>query len=400
MIPIPTSQQNLLQGPKANFSLLFPRLVEWSDAHGKPKTSESEITRLAGIGNKNFDAAHQVLKAIHKRQDALLYSVKKSGGSIFTFKAKLASPFVSGLGSGHPTETGMILDRNTGLPFIPASGIKGVLRLSRALDIAETHPELVRNTDDGETEIPDEELRKFFGDTKTDSESLRGQLVFLDAYPVMAPKLKVDIMNPHFHKYYDGTQHPVDTEPPIPVKFMTVESGTVFRFRCFVNRLLDPKESDGKSREFGQDDEQAICKMFERAFLHLGFGAKTAVGYGRFSLMETLINETVEKYDAVPASTSPNAPAVPPKPAALVNKGQKVEVVVLTEKTKKGAWRAACVLDETIIGVFSPKPPLPQDLKAGEKLIAIAKIIAKDGGSTFEFIERAKQETDQKPDQA
>lgn len=385
MIPIPQSQQQLLHGPKANFSLLFPRMVDWDEVHGKPKPPvSSQITRLADIGNRNLDAARNALNAIHRRQDALLESVRKTGGSIFTFRAKLCTPFVSGLGSGHPTETGMVLDRNTGMPYIPASGIKGVLRLAQAIDIAKRKPEVLRQTENG-LEVPDEELRKFFGDTDTGGECLRGQIVFLDAYPVGTPTLKVDIMNPHFHKYYDGTMAPVDTEAPIPVKFLTVASGTVFRFRCFVNRLLDPNAADVKDRSFGPDDEEAIVRMYQRAFFEIGFGAKTAVGYGRFTLIEKSMNETAA------TNTSPivTQPAAPAKPASLINKGDQVEVVVLADKTKKGAWRASCVKDESVVGVFAPKPALPQNVKAGDHLLVIVKIVAADGGSTFEFVKRA-----------
>jgi CRISPR-associated protein Cmr6 len=239
--------------------------------------------------NLRLPASHMVLDAIHSSQTTILMNLATRDVMVWEFRARLQSPYVSGLGSGHPTETGMILDRNSGLPFIPASAVKGVLRLVCALHIAETEPGAVLSVgkDSGQCEVPDSHplLRRYFGDTDTGgTDSVRGQLVFLDAFPAAVPTIRADILNPHFGKYYAGTQGPLETENPIPVKFLSVAEGIEFVFRC----LATPLPSTGRQtvdpllRPFDDTDEQAVIAMFTRAFNQLGFGGKTSIGYGRF----------------------------------------------------------------------------------------------------------------------
>ena len=96
-------------------------------------------------------------------------------------------------------------------------------------------------------------------------------------------------MNPHFGKYYAGSQGPLETENPIPVKFLTVAEGAEFVFRCFVSPLPDDglAAPDSPVRPLDDTDGKVVAAMFSRACKQLGFGAKTAVGYGRFALTVT-----------------------------------------------------------------------------------------------------------------
>ena len=50
------------------------------------------------------------------------------------FEGKLKSDFIIGLGESPPTETGMILDHTIGVPYIPASIIKGAVRFAYTLN--------------------------------------------------------------------------------------------------------------------------------------------------------------------------------------------------------------------------------------------------------------------------
>ncbi|MCL2284150.1 MAG: type III-B CRISPR module RAMP protein Cmr6 [Fibromonadales bacterium] len=210
IIPIPKDLCELLESPTANFSLLFPRLVSWDD---KLK-SEGSIEKLKGKFKPNL----KILQQIHKNQQ----KIKSYSPDFFEKEVQLTQPFVSGLGSGHPTETGFILDRNSGSPYIPASSIKGILR----------------------SVCEEKDADKLFGKGNS-----RGEITLLDAFP-KNPKLEVDIMNPHSKK---------ETENPIPIKFLIVPKGTVFVFRGI-----------------GKIDE-----LFQKAF-ERGFGAKTNIGYGKF----------------------------------------------------------------------------------------------------------------------
>ena len=310
IVPIPKSQRELLeQGQEGNAALFFSRMTCWNGLGGEkglePKfqagtdhkvkaVMDSSIVALGGGLNLRLPSGKTVLDAIHARQAAVLASAAMRDVMVWEFRARLQCPYVSGLGSGHPTETGMILDRNSGLPYIPASAVKGVLRLACALHIAATEPgaAVPSGKDSSEIEIPDDHplLRRCFGDTDTGrTDGVRGQLVFLDAFPADVPTIRTDIMNPHFGKYYAGSQGPLETENPIPVKFLTVAEGTEFVFRCFVSPLPDDglAAPDSPARPFDETDGHAVAAMFSRACTQLGFGAKTAVGYGRFALAVT-----------------------------------------------------------------------------------------------------------------
>lgn len=259
-----------------NFSLHFDYFSVWETPL---KARVEHHIKAADTILKHADAT---LKGLHRRQSACLGNIQARGGMCLEITARLQAPFVSGLGSCHPTETGFVLDRNSGLPYIPASAVKGVLRMAHALDIAERHPERVLEIRGG-FEIDDREptMRKYFGDTDTSAkDAVRGQLVFLDAFPASLPAIKQDIMNPHFGPYYKGEAPPRETDSPIPVMFMAVKEGVEFKFRVFALPLA---EGASVSREFSDDDRKAIVAMFTRACTQLGFGAKTSIGYGRMS---------------------------------------------------------------------------------------------------------------------
>jgi CRISPR-associated protein Cmr6 len=120
-------------------------------------------------------------------------------------------------------------------------------------------------------------------------------------------QLLVDVMTPHQTHYYQpkaggarandkntaGSSSPHDSGQPNPIHFLTVPpgSGFVFHVACDPARLL-PVLQDGRWRE-------RLAEAFEHAFEWLGFGAKTAVGYGAMARDEAreqrALQEAVER---------------------------------------------------------------------------------------------------------
>ena len=280
-VPLPSSSRLKLKNQNCNFSLYSPRMVSWKFARQELKTDESVVSTLCEQSEKSFSGLRNFIKGKQNLQTAYLASLKTQEVPAFELRAKTTSPFITGLGAGHPTETGMILDRNTGVPYIPASSIKGVLRLSCAINLAKKN-EAYRKS--GIVPDNDEKLVRYFGSmSQNEKEASRGQLIFLDAYPAGIPKLKVDIMNPHFSKYYSGeNKQPVETENPVPIKFLTLEKGTQFIFRC----AFLPLGNEILSEENRLEIENDVDEMFKTAFEKVGFGGKTAIGYGRFKTVE------------------------------------------------------------------------------------------------------------------
>lgn len=273
-------REKLSNKDKCNFSLYSPRMVYWKLDPKKCTVTVSEdvMNSLKNQSDKSLSpsAISNFIERKNKMLDAYIESLKEQGIQTFTFKTETASPFITGLGSGHPTETGITLDRNIGVPYLPATSIKGVLRVARAINIAEK-----RDDSYGEKrfEVNDKELADYFGyGAEEDKDSFRGQFVILDAYPSGRINLDVDIINPHFGKYYKGdtTKQPMETETPIPVKFLTVPTGKKFTFRC----AYIPLNKEDKC------NEEDVKAMFKTAFETVGFGAKTAIGYGRFKEIE------------------------------------------------------------------------------------------------------------------
>lgn len=109
-----------------------------------------------------------------------------------------------------------------------------------------------------------------------------GAIVFHDAWPERWPRLVTDILNNHHPEYYSGISKsgqkfppPGDWEDPIPVYFLSVEPGTPFRFAVAKRRDDVPNEVLTLAREW-----------LIGGLTQLGAGAKTASGYGDFTVEE------------------------------------------------------------------------------------------------------------------
>ncbi len=158
-----------------------------------------------------------------------------------------------GLGGESVYETGMTLHHIYGIPYIPATAIKGIAHHYAK----ENH----YNTSD---------ILSIFGSDDTDNPQ-KGKIIFFDAFPIKNPILSPDIMNNHYPKYYDGSgKPPADWQSPLPIFFLTVKN-TSFKF------VVGIKPKDEKDNP--ELLEQAIDLLSE-ALMQKGIGAKIAVGYG------------------------------------------------------------------------------------------------------------------------
>lgn len=139
-----------------------------------------------------------------------------------------------------------------GFPYLPATGLKGLAR---------AYAELYGK--------PAAERKRVFGTT-----SDGGAVIFFDAWPACWPAIAVDIVNSHHKDYYGNPANPPapgDWESPNPVYFLAVEPGQAFRFAV------------AKRRPGDGDEDVANAKVWlEEGLCELGFGAKTAAGYGYF----------------------------------------------------------------------------------------------------------------------
>jgi len=228
------------------------------------------------------------------------------------YKLKTASRLVVGLGAGHVLETSLTLHHIFGIPYIPGSALKGVVRMVNFWEIVEKlnkksdedieklqkqlYEDEISNSDKNDFDKKDILKHKLlFGTQK-----FKALLVFLDAYPEVQNNqqiFEVDVMTPHYQGYYTKNQVPGDWENPNPIPFLTVKKGIIFCFNVLFDkfraeRLLTlkddefPNQAKGIIKEWFNDNfseiSQDVKKWIEKALTESGVGAKTRLGYGIF----------------------------------------------------------------------------------------------------------------------
>lgn len=257
--------------PGHRFGLYFDG---WEADWRKPSNKTPAFRKVADSLPAHSRAA---LKAICKRQDTLAQGL---GENVFRHPARLTAPLATGLGNEHPLENGFAFLNPHGLPYLAGSGVKGVIR--RAAE------ELERG-EWGETAgWSQAAIDILFGlETEsgdTEATRTRGALMFWDLFfqPTSdrAPLLAVEIMTPHHAGYLQGSGTPHANEQPNPIPFLAVAAGCECTLYVQCNPTLIPAEAD----TLHTDWPELLAAAVEHASEWLGFGAKSAVGYGRIGI--------------------------------------------------------------------------------------------------------------------
>lgn len=292
------------------------------------------------------------------------------------------------VGHGLPsaTDVGLTLHRTWGVPLIPGSALKGLL----------AHwVEAVLGPDPGGEEPdrlafagvewegrriakgPGAVYRALFGAPDAEEElpgrpasAQRGLVTFHDALwvpntPGSGSPLAVDVLTVHQKRYYDssGQTVPVDWDDPNPVAFLSIRPETRFVFALS-----------------GPADWTALARgLLLEALAEWGVGGKTSSGYGRLVCTEAAAGPAATAGTGKPAAAAPTprTPTAPPPKA-----GERVECVLLEEKTKKGGWKARHE-PSGIEGPIQNSAEVPADAKPGDRLELVVKI-AKGKDSGFE----------------
>jgi CRISPR-associated protein Cmr6 len=204
--------------PKGNFGLWFNKFIPLNsenscelsdDKSDKNRNVDYYGDTFANMKRSNVTA--DLLKRKHNDMDDYCASFPSEKYEEIVICATLTTPLITGIGESHPHEVSMVFDHNMGIPYVPASGVKGIVRFAHTLSIFLDKNGEVKEPykdqeylDEAKEDIPD-----IFGGEKkiVDQEKekkiiLRGRVVFLDAYPAKIPDLHIDIMNPHYAPYY------------------------------------------------------------------------------------------------------------------------------------------------------------------------------------------------------
>ena len=287
------------------------------EAQGKNATPEvaqrkgtlSQVARKMASSGKMGISFSETAKA--KSNTLKNEIISTYGDSAASFSAKLGARMMINMAGGVIENAGISLDRLFGLPFIPGSAVKGIARQEALWDIhtadASAKEVLLKNallafgygahdiTGDfawaAGRELASQESRKI------DADELKGCIAFFPAYPSTNPKVVVDMVNPHYPRYYSGQALTAeDTESPIPNYFPAVESGAEFLFSIVALREIADVSTDDLLN-------QAVTWL-KNAISRRGLGAKTAAGYGWFQTSLSPQNGTTSSLSA-PTGPSP-----------------------------------------------------------------------------------------------
>lgn len=269
-----------------------------------------------GIENKSTDQRKEHFLNKNKRIEDSKYNPKtnnkiktylvdKDDNGLTTFELEVCPPGLligSGMLHGIPGEgdfqLGLQFDHSTGLPILPGSSIKGVLRsmfpeLKKVKTKDDTDKEIVTYEHDGSRinyiieKLNTIEVAKniSFGEISEKAphpiENLTQRLfnhevceekgvkfpVFMDAIIVKGGEenkiLGSDYITPHHDAFKD----------PVPIQFLKVLPGVKFKFFF----ILPEKITFGENIELTKD---IITNLFQSILKDVGIGAKTNVGYG------------------------------------------------------------------------------------------------------------------------
>ena len=219
-----------------------------------------------------------------KRQwDRRWKMVGKLGGHNLCLKTD--GPFVTGLGREHPVENGFLWHHTLGVPYLPGSSVKGMVRA------------WIEQWADEKDKEKREEIARIFGPKQPTEQPQVGEVVFLDAIPLSSVPLKAEVMTPHYGKYYQEGETPGDWISPVPIPFLAVKEAT-FHFAIVPRQPC--LEAPGESGELRGGDRRSDCEIvidwLKDALKWIGAGAKTAVGYGRMSCDKDAQNQCEKTY--------------------------------------------------------------------------------------------------------
>ena len=181
-----------------------------------------------------------------------------------TFQLKTTSRLIVGLVNGALENAGCTLHPLFGFPVIPGSALKGIARDAAA----------VLGKSDAVIQ------RVFGGAPENEAHARQGDVSFVDAHAILRAgenDIELDIVTPHFQQYYGGTGNPnaLDEESPVPSVFPAVCAGVTFEFALIA---LTTRLNDDAARQALDLAKECLV----HGLTHLGIGAKTAAGYGRF----------------------------------------------------------------------------------------------------------------------
>ena len=263
--------------PMGNCGLWFERFYD-RYPHDFLVTKDSDNAFKEWLANFNHLAGDSSgLEVAVNRQSDLANSL---GGATALYATDWH--FATGMGNPHPLENGFNWHPVWGVPYLPGSGLKGLVR--------SWVEEWQFDEGDSDQLARKQRLLDWFGsddkDPKTQAPLQTGKLIFFDAVPYKPVRLVSDIMTPHMGDWYakggeiksvkdQASVVPADWHSPTPLYFLAAKEPLFLVSVAPRNELVA-----------AEIDIQEVMQCVSDALEWLGAGAKTAVGYGQFYLDE------------------------------------------------------------------------------------------------------------------
>ncbi|MDW8345842.1 MAG: type III-B CRISPR module RAMP protein Cmr6 [Bacteroidia bacterium] len=250
------------------------------------------------FGNTNDTQVQKYYQDICNRDKDLAMALTGNRLKVQTFQPQVH--LVVGLGGASVHETDLTLHHIYGFPYLPASGIKGMLRSYLITQYFEGNegkafqnktmcdifgcPKEIQIGKDSREQYKlrygkNAEINQTY--TTSYNKEVQGKIIFFDAMPTQSPEkyITLDIMNPHFQEYYSNNQAPDDFQNPVPVFFLKIQK---LSFQVMVGLL--PGAENTRIEEFmGKKNTDLLtltADLLAEAMQNFGIGAKTALGYG------------------------------------------------------------------------------------------------------------------------
>ncbi|OBZ15750.1 type III-B CRISPR module RAMP protein Cmr6 [Bacillus sp. FJAT-27264] len=183
-------------------------------------------------------------------------------------KVRSVSPIVIGH-SMSVLETSLAVHRIYGVPYLPATAIKGLVSHY-------CHKVFAKNEKTASLGYGGEDYQILFGSTEK-----AGYIRFYDALPTIdsvAEALVQDVLTPHHQEYNSfrsnsdkdvQCQAPRDDDSPVPIPFLTAKATFLITITC-----------EGEKSE-AEEWLNLASLLIREALLNEGIGGKTNAGYGR-----------------------------------------------------------------------------------------------------------------------
>jgi CRISPR-associated protein Cmr6 len=301
------------------------------------------------------------------------------------FELVLASRLLVGHGNSSAVDIGITVHHTWGVPVIPGSALKGLVAHFVDAVYGPDDPTLPpweqsgmeraradyqgvtwrgRRIERGPGAVyralfgaPDAEADDLMRERGLDAGASSGLVTFHDA--LYMPRngeedrpFAADVLTVHQKAYYDSTggSWPNDYDNPNPVAFLTVRPGV---------RLLFALSGPAHWTELAE-------RLLRDALEEWGVGGKTSAGYGRL-----IAPEQVRAHASAAPATTARA-SVNPKT------GDRVQAVLLEERTKKGGWKAVHE-PSGLSGHIQNSGDVPATEKAGDRVtLVVASVSARE----------------------